>query len=130
MAKRYIEQLAAWSKERGPNRRKRRQDTATVAFMAVKSDVQEAIAAGYALTTIYEHMHEIRKVRCSYETFRQHVRRYIKEAGPASHQAATRESNRPPVITPSKKKPTAGKRKAGDIAGFQFNPVPNEEELF
>jgi creatinine amidohydrolase/Fe(II)-dependent formamide hydrolase-like protein len=48
--------------------------------MAVKRDVMEAIASGYALKTIWEHMRETGRLKCSYETFRKHVKRYIKGA--------------------------------------------------
>jgi hypothetical protein len=78
MAKSYTEELAAWVEKRAE--KKRRQDAAAVAFMAVKSDVVAAMEAGYALTTIWEHMHETGKVKCSYETFRKHVHRFIRSA--------------------------------------------------
>jgi hypothetical protein len=51
-----------------------------VAFLAVKSDVQAALDAGYAMKTIWEHMKETGRLRCRYETFTQHVKRYIKAA--------------------------------------------------
>lgn len=122
MGKRYLEELAAWAKERAPQ--KRQQDAAVVAFVAVKSDVEHAIAAGYALTTIWAHMRETAKVRCSYETFRKHVHRFITT--PASHQTV---SSAVPPSAP-KKPSRSSHRKAGGIPGFQFNPIPNDEDLF
>jgi hypothetical protein len=50
---------------RESSREETRQDTAAVAFLAVKADVIEAIEADYALTTIWEHMHETGRVRPS-----------------------------------------------------------------
>ena len=56
MPKSYPEELAEWVKKREATRP--RQDKNVVAFLALKSDVQDAIAAGYSLLTIWEHLHE------------------------------------------------------------------------
>ena len=78
MGTRYTDELAAWADQKAE--KKRRQDAAAVAFLAVRGDVVEATEAGYALTTIYDHMHETGRVKTSYETFRRHVQRFIKAA--------------------------------------------------
>ena len=49
--KTYSEELAEWLK--GREARKPRQDKHVVAFLAVKSDVQTALDAGYAMKTIW-----------------------------------------------------------------------------
>ena len=74
----YPQELAARIEKRAA--KKRRQDATAVAFLAVRVDVKAAMDAGYAVTTIYEDMREIGRVKCSYETFRKHVQRYIKAA--------------------------------------------------
>jgi len=74
----YPDELAAWIEKRAA--KKRRQDAAAVAFLAVRGDVKAAMDSGYAVTTIYEHMRETGRVKCSYETFRKHVQRFIKAA--------------------------------------------------
>ena len=51
MPKSYPEELAEWVKKREATRP--RQDKNVVAFLALKSDVQDAIAAGYSLLTIW-----------------------------------------------------------------------------
>ena len=56
MPKTYPEELAEWVK--GREAKKPRQDKHVVAFLAVKSDVQAALDAGYAMKTIWEHMKE------------------------------------------------------------------------
>lgn len=50
------------------------------AFMAARSDVKEAMAAGYALKIIWEHMREIGRIPFRYETFLKYVRRHITNA--------------------------------------------------
>src|SRR3546814_3691979 len=78
----YPQELAARIEKRAA--KKRRQNATAVAFLAVRVDVKAAMDAGYAVTTIYEDMREIGRVKCSYETFRKHVQRYIKAAPAAS----------------------------------------------
>ena len=137
MVKSYTEELAAWVEKR--TEKKRRQDAAAVAFMAVKSDVVAAMEAGYALTTIWEHMHETGKVKCSYETFRKHVHRFTRSPPVTPSMPAPS----PPSIMPkggdtkleakgaasSSKPETPKKSEAPKIGGFVFDATPKKEEL-
>lgn len=50
------------------------------AFMLARSDVIEAIAAGYDLKTIWEYMRETGRIPFRYETFLKYVRKYITNA--------------------------------------------------
>lgn len=50
------------------------------AFLAARSDVIEAMTAGFALKTIWEHMHEIGRIPFRYETFLKYVNRHITNA--------------------------------------------------
>ncbi|MDX6018615.1 TraK family protein [Shewanella indica] len=123
MSKRYTEELAEWAEKRA--KKKRRQDAVAVAFLAVKANVSEAMAAGYALTTIYEHMHETGRIKCSYETFRRHVRRYIK-AGSAALPSTNLAKREP---TEQKAKPAKAKQEQPKKGGFEYNATPNKEDL-
>ena len=114
MAKSYTDELAAWVETR-VKKRKRQQDAAAVAFLAVRVDVSAAIDAGYALTTIWEHMHETGKVKCGYETFRKHVRRFITAA---AHRVVKQVSQPQPKA-----------RAPAGVGGFSFNATPKKEEL-
>jgi ABC-type ATPase with predicted acetyltransferase domain len=108
MPKTYPEELAEWVK--GREAKKPRQDKHVVAFLAVKSDVQAALDAGYAMKTIWEHMKETGRLRCRYETFTQHVKRYIKAAPVASP---------PPPATPPDSQPQGREARAeGRPAGL------------
>lgn len=90
-----------------------------VAFLAVRADVQEAIAAGYAVKTIWEHLHETGKIPYRYETFLKHVRRYITtdtSAGIKSRPVQPQSSTVQVKETPS-------------LGGFNFDANPKEEDL-
>lgn len=50
------------------------------AFLAARSDVIKAMTAGFALKTIWEHMHEIGRIPFRYETFLKYVYRHITNA--------------------------------------------------
>lgn len=118
MAKRYTEELAEWVKKREAARP--RQDRNAVAFLAVRADIEAAIDAGYALKTVWEHLHEIGKISFRYETFLNHVHRHITR----------RPTNRAKPATPAKPRATEPKRsEAPGVGGFIFDPSPNKEDL-
>ena len=130
MGNRYTDELAAWASTKAEA--KRRQDTAAVAFLAVKADVIEAMEAGYALTTIYDHMHETGRVKASYETFRRHVQRFIKAAPAATRSASSSPPATVPAVTPKPVAPAQTNptgEQTGKIPRFNFNPTPNKEDL-
>jgi hypothetical protein len=114
----YIDDLTAWVKTRP---KKKRMDAALVAFLAVKSDVQDAIKAGYTLSTIHAHLCATGKLTCTYETFRRHVRRLgdvktvvIVPPSLTEHHAQVKAQSKPPA-------------KPND--GFSFNATPTIEDL-
>lgn len=121
----YPRELAAWVEKQ--TTRTRRQDAATVAFLAVRGDVKAAMGSGYAVTTIYRHMRETGRVKCSYETFRKHVQRYIK-GGAASLTPAPRAANQAKPMQQEGNTKARTPESPG-IAGFKYNPKPNKEDL-
>lgn len=137
MEKSYTDELAAWVEKRGA--KKRRQDAAAVAFLAVKSDVVTAMESGYALTTIWEHMHEVGMVKSSYETFRTHVHRFIRSPStrPASITANTPSTGGKPqkeakgdTSEERQKTTTPKKSEPPTVGGFTFDAIPKKEDLF
>jgi len=125
MAKSYTEELAAWVERKAA--KKRRLDATAVQFLTVKSDVKCALDAGYSVTTIWEHMHETKKVTCTYETFRKHVKRFVKEppgpTSPVTTGEATGTTARKHSETPQKSGPPK------KIGGFKFDATPKKEDL-
>lgn len=81
MGKDFIAELAAWVTKK--DAKKKRRDAAAVAFLAVRSDIEQGISAGYALSTIWEYMHETGRIPYGYDSFRHNVRKYIKNKSPA-----------------------------------------------
>ncbi|HBN9747032.1 TPA: TraK family protein [Pseudomonas aeruginosa] len=79
----YPEELAArLALQQKTSQIKRRDYLA--AFMAVRSDVKQAMEAGYALKIIWEHLREVGRIPFRYETFLKYVRRHITNAQPGS----------------------------------------------
>lgn len=128
MSKRYSDVLAEWVEKRPKG--KRRLDAAAVAFLAVKNDVSEALEAGYAMKTIWTHLHETGRIQTSYEAFRKHVNRHIKEA-PAPVTARDQVKTDKPAAKPKTKNEASEepKNEAPGIGTFKFNPKPNREDL-
>ena len=119
MPKTYPEELAEWVKKR--EAKKRRQDKHVVAFLAVKSNVQAALDAGYAMKTIWEHLKETDRLRCRYETFTQHVKRFLRTpiAPVTSADSASKLDSQAP----------AAKAAPPTIGSFTFDATPNKEDL-
>lgn len=139
MAKSYTEQLAEWVKHRpAPTRR----DKNLVAFLAVRDDVKDALDEGYAVKTVWTHMHESKRIEFGYDTFLTYVKRHLRQADPQPAIAASpaasvwtlpREANAPkaadkPVQPKSVPRQPAAPA-ASEPGGFTFNPAPNIEEL-
>jgi hypothetical protein len=126
--KSFREELATWVAQRDQTARPRRKE-AVAAFLAVRADVVEATAAGYALKTIWEHLHQAGRVPFRYETFLKHVRRHI--TNPPTEQSKRRPAqknngrgNKPiqPIHEPRKVEPTG-------IPSFNYNPRMADKDL-
>lgn len=115
----YTQKLAEWAMKRPAAQG--RHDRHTVAFLAVRADVEAAIGAGYSVRTVWEHLREMGKVTCRYESFLRHVRIHIRQnkvtpgkaVSPGTAQVAG--SGAPPARR--------------DLAGFTFNPAAKKEDL-
>ncbi|CAJ3200953.1 putative plasmid conjugal transfer protein [Burkholderia pseudomallei] len=79
MTTRIEQELAARLKREQKSGRLTRKDYLP-AFMAARSNVMEAMAAGFALKIIWGHMHEIGRIPFRYETFLKYVQQHITNA--------------------------------------------------
>jgi len=129
MAKDYPKQLAQWIERRGLAR----SDRNLVAFMKVHDDVKMAIAAGYAVKTIWANLRETGRIDLGYKTFLNYVRRLL---GPSQDHAAISsiksQSTAPSSVQPlphSSTETTPTRVMPLPMPGFAYNPVPNKEEL-
>lgn len=133
MKKPYTDQLAEWVKKREKSRP--RQDKGLVAFIAVKEDISEAIDAGYALKTIWEHLHETGKIPYRYETFLKHVKKHIKQKPKAPTKPVKgfdelKAEQQSAARTPKTAKPNSGPRKLlTKPKEFEHNPEIKKEDL-
>jgi hypothetical protein len=125
MAKSYTDELAEWVKRRDASRP--RQDRNVVAFLAVRHDVRTAMAAGYALKTIWEHLLETGKIAYRYETFLKHVRRHIRQE-PPSPPAAGKSEPETGAIRKPQPDPLV-KSAVPEVRGFAFDAKPKKEDL-
>lgn len=131
----YTQRLAEWLEKKAKTRRRR--STSKVAVLAVKKEILAALAAGYDLINIHEHMRETGMIAISYEAFRRHVQQLKKDQAAADAAIAARSpspagtaaaATAAPAPAPSSNRQKAEKAPPG-IAGFQYNPKPNPEEL-
>lgn len=125
VTKSFREELAAWVAQRDQAARPKRQE-ALADFLAVRADVIEATAAGYALKTIWEHLREAGRVSFRYETFLKHVRRHItnpttEQSKPVPVKRSNERPNKP--IHESKKTQPVG------IPSFNYNPRMEDKDL-
>lgn len=131
MAKPYPEQLAEWVKQRKSTRR----DKNLVAFLVIREDVKAAIEAGFSVKTVWENMHESKRIEFGYDTFLNYVNRQIRQ--PQASRGATHPEPTPQVTTDrnhtkpdtEQNKPATKITKPGVLTAFTYNPIPNIEDL-
>ncbi len=85
MTKGFISDLAGWMAKKDAERdaKKKRKDAAAVAFLALRSDIEEGIEAGYSLWSIWQFLRETGRIQYGYDSFRYNVKKYIKHKSPA-----------------------------------------------
>ena len=110
----YSQQLAEWVKQK----QSRRRDKNLVAFLAVQTDILDALAAGYAAKTIWMHLVECKRIDFGYDTFLGYTKRQLRKQVQVDLSKAEKQTPKNEPITEAKRQ-----------AGFSFNSVPNKEEL-
>ena len=129
MTETLVDELTTWvSQKRGMQAFSRKEYQA--AFLAVRADVIEAVAAGFALKTIWEHLRETGRIPFRYETFLKHVSRHITDAPagiPSSPQKKPRKKDAEKVN--ANKAGGREKRNPPSVGGFSFNSNPSPEDL-
>ena len=96
MARNYAEELDTWVSQREVTGREKN----LVAFHAVRDDIQTALAAGFAVKTIWAHMRAKGRISYGYNTFRFHVNRFIRK--PLLSQPEEMSSEATPTRLPSR----------------------------
>lgn len=134
MEKPYPEVLGEWVRTDGASR----PDRNLVAFLAVRDEVREAVAAGYSVAAIWRNLHAKKRIEVCYETFRRNVNRYVRQTSVGSpsvkrmasstYPAQSKPGPAPPKMS-STTSPAPRTKSPGAIPGFTFNPKPNKEDL-
>lgn len=114
-AQSYLDHLAERTKNKPPTK----QGVNKVIFLAVKNDVKEALDAGYSAKTIWADMVESKRITFCYATFMNYVNKLILQ--PQIEKIISEENLTKPETNKTTKPTTP--------AGFNFNPIPNKEEL-
>ncbi|MEN5023207.1 TraK family protein [Pantoea agglomerans] len=134
MDKEYLSDLRKWVDEKKGQNGKTA-NPARVVFLAIRNDVMSAIEAGYPMKTIWEHMHETGRVNTTYETFRRHVNRFIKQQKPlpsaknleariTSQRIAGTPSDSPEPAKLNEKNASmkTDVKRGSELPGFNFKP--------
>lgn len=101
MKKNYPEQLGEWIQQKKSTQRNKN----LVAFLAVSDDVKLAIESGFSVKTIWDNLHELKRIEFGYNTFLNYVNRQIRNI------------------------PKNKSKKSNPLPEFAFNPTPNYEDL-
>lgn len=131
----FTDGLEKWVKQQ----KKRRQDTSVVEFLAVSKEVTEAIQSGYSMKTIWSYLTERQQVRTSYETFRRHVKRFVKTQRTSQPVLAAKNQADVSDLNSDDKSESSQKIKKNDkpvkkqalpgASVFKFDAKPNQEDL-
>ncbi|WP_426811692.1 TraK family protein (plasmid) [Pseudomonas sp. WOUb67] len=109
------------------------------AFLALKSEIAQAISDGWPIKSIWETLHEEGKVKFSYQAFRNYVNSLLlggKQAGtpPAKAEAAVPQAiqdkpAKPPVPAKQRANEPRANPTAPQPEGFNFDAKPNKEDF-
>ena len=128
MGKSLSERIAARAANSKPSRRAQNRG----AFLALRSEVEQALDDGWPVKTIWETLHQEGKVTFSYQSFRGYANRLIlarrhgrQPAGVADQSKALR----PAASATSQALGDRTAQKAAGIGGFRFESEPRKEEL-
>lgn len=133
----YVDDLSKWVMARDQSRQRATQGLAKVAFLAVRMDVLDGLAAGYQSKTIWRHLHEHGRYPYSYKVFRTYVVRELTEQ--KASPSPSPQFGMPPAHTPASSAPRSSVAPALDTSSanssaikskeFVFSAVPNKKDL-
>lgn len=117
MAKSLSERIA----ERVQARKLSKNGKNRAVFLALRSDVKQALDDGWPIKTIWETLYEEGKIAFGYDAFIGYVNRLIR----FDEQAQAAAAPPVPVKEPAGKKPAPPPK----ISGFKFESAPKKEDL-
>jgi hypothetical protein len=97
-------------------------------FLALRSDIKQALVDGWSIKSIWETLHEEGKIDFGYSAFLGYTNRLIlSQSNPISK---TPEQKLNVKTVKAGQTPEPKKTGIPTMGGFTFNPIPNKEELF
>lgn len=125
MAKSLSQRIAERSLKKAPSRNAQNRAT----FLAVRSDIKQALDDGWPVKSIWEILHEEGKINFSYQAFRGYVNRLILSQVMSNTEIIS--ENLLGVTTTADQEKTLDKKsqKIKNIPEFKFNSIPKKEEL-
>ncbi|MDP5168562.1 TraK family protein [Pseudomonas syringae] len=138
MAKSLSERIAERMRTRTTNVGAQNRGT----FLALKSEITDALDNRWPVRTIWETLHEEGKVQFGYQAFRNYVNSLIlapkrsvdaQQKEPAKASAASAKGKRDnqspaPATAPKKNTDQVVPKPIGKPAGFDFDPNPKKED--
>jgi Family of unknown function (DUF5338) len=123
MAKRLSVRIA----ERTGRKTASRNGTNRAAFLAVRTDVKQALDDGWPVKAIWETLHEEGKIAFSYAAFCRYVKRLVvgRRLEMGSVAAGKKETREPEPKGFS----SMGKNSTAGLPSFTFNSTPKKEDL-
>src|SRR4051794_33767938 len=102
------------------------------AFLALRSEVKQALDDGWPVKTIWETLQEEGKITFSYQSFRGYANRLILSRGKAPEPVRVVEQDS--AALPEAGQSGQGMREGGvertaRVSGFRFESVPKKEDL-
>jgi hypothetical protein len=124
MAKSLSQRIAERSLKKAPSRNAQNRAT----FLAIRSDIKQALDDGWPIKSIWELLHEEKKINFSYQAFRGYVNRLLLSQGTSNTEIFS-ENLLGVTATDQVKMSDKKLQKIKNIPGFKFNSIPKKEEL-
>ena len=102
------------------------------AFLALRDDIKEAMADGWALKQIYRTLHTQQKITCSYQTFVNYANELILKPTQSQNPTTTtmnQDTKKIPEQKANLNNTETTIKKPPVLPGFIFNPIANKEDL-
>ena len=124
MEKNLSERIAERAMKKKPSRNAKNR----AQFLAVRSEVKQAMDDGWSVKEIWATLHEEEKITFSYQAFLNHVNVQLLSA--CTIETKTPATNAKSDNAKKPEQQTKNEQKPAQIPGFNYNPIPNKEELY
>lgn len=96
-------------------------------FLALRSDITQALNDGWSVKSIWETLHAEGKITFCYSSFCDYTNRLIRTTPNPSPEQVAKPGKMDEPAKDAKREPE--RSKTPEIRGFSFNPSPKKEDL-